>query len=154
MAWIFALWAQCGTGDDANAFIAHFEGLSWTLSDGTATHCEVSLLSNTCCWITPTNLSHSGVSNANDAAQLTEVGKRLYERLRSAPPFRFAMVGVEVDDVRTEIEVEEMIRASHSAYQGLVVSTDLWQRAGKPSAFRTFRPGHVWRPYMGETKPG
>lgn len=84
---------------------------------------------------------------------LTEVGTRLYEHLRAAPPFLFALVGVEVDDVRNELEIEELIRDPRPAYQGLVVSTDLWQQAGQPSAFQSFRSGYVWRQYLGETTP-
>lgn len=150
MAWIFALWAQCRTGDDATSFAAHFEGQRWGLSDGTATACSVSIVWDTCCWVQPTNVSRSGVTDANVAAQLSEVGDRLYERLRSAPAFVFALVGVEVDDVRTELEIVEMIRSPHAAYRGLVVARDLWERAGRPGVFEPFRPGYVWRPYAGE----
>jgi hypothetical protein len=87
------------------------------------------------------------------ATRLTEVGTRLYEHLRSAPAFLFAMVGVEVDDVRRESEIEAMVRHPHRACRGLVVSTDLWQRAGQPAAFQPFSSGHVWLPYAGETAP-
>jgi hypothetical protein len=154
VAWIFALWSQCCAAEDASAFAAHFEHQRWTLSDGTAMACSASIMAGTCCWIAPTNVSRSGVSDQAVAAQLTEAGAHLYAHLRAAPAFRFAMVGVEVDDVRSEFEVEEMVRASHRAYQGLVVAADLWQRAGQPSLFQPFRPGYVWRPYLGEFAAG
>jgi hypothetical protein len=124
------------------------------LTDGTTTVCSVSIVSDTSCWVQPTNVSRSGVTDTRVAAQLTEIGTRLYEHLRSAPTFLFAMVGVEVDDVRTDLEIEAMIRDSHRAYEGLVVSIDLWQRAGRPSEFQPFRSGHVWRQYIGETIRG
>jgi len=152
VAWIFALWVQCRTGEEARALAAHFADRRWTLSDGTETACSAAIVATTCCWIAPSNVSRAGVTDGRVAAQLTELGMLLYEQLRSAPPFLFALVGVEVDDVRTEAELEEMIR--DRGHQGLVVSTEIWQRAGGPDRFQPFRPGHVWWPYGGEARPG
>ncbi|MEZ4362979.1 MAG: hypothetical protein R3B48_22500 [Kofleriaceae bacterium] len=145
MAWIFALWAQCRTGEEASAFAAHFAQQRWSLRDGVSTVCSASIEADTCCWIQPSNVSRSGVTDETVAAQLAEVGTLLHEHLRTAPAFLFALVGVEVDDVRTEAEMEELARDTHRAYQGLVVSVDLWQRAGQPPGFDPFRPGHLWR---------
>ncbi len=151
MAWIFALWAQCGRPDEASAFQSHFAHRHWALRDGSTTVCSASTVAETCCWVRPSNVSTWGVGNDADAARLTEVGGHLYEHLRSAPTFAFALVGVEVDDVRTDDDVEEMIRCSHEIpYNGLVVTDALWRSAGAPASFAPFRPGYRWRPYSGE----
>lgn len=149
MAWIFSLWVQCHTHEEARAVATHFQPLRWTLSDGTQSECEVSCMADHCC-IVPSNVSRSGVRNAADAAQLTEVGMRLHEHLRSAPPFSAALVGVEVDDPRMEPELVQIARDPHPAYRGLVISTNIWERAGRPSRFEPFKAGYVWWPYLGE----
>jgi hypothetical protein len=38
---------------------------------------------------------------------MTELGMLLYKHLRIAPPFRYALVGVEVDEFRTYSELIE-----------------------------------------------
>ncbi len=154
MAWIFSLWGQCRTHEEASAFAAHFERQRWLLADGTVTVCSTSLVAGTCCWVQPTSVSRAGATDAKVAAQLTELGERLYERLRSAPSFLVAVVGVEVDDLRTEEELDALIRDSRRPYPGLVVATELWRRAGQPPHFETFREGYVWVRYEGERAPG
>lgn len=149
MAWIFSLWAQCGTCEEADTFAAHFKAQRWTLIKGTEICCCASIVSGTCCWVRPAPTSLE-VAQEEVVAQRTEIAYRLYEHLRSAPPFRFALVGVEVDDVRTDLELLGMARDPHRAYRGMVLTADLWHRAGRPSSFEPFGATHVWRPYQGE----
>ena len=79
---------------------------------------------------------------------MTELGILLYQRLRFAPTFRYALVGVEVDEFRTYRELLEESPAP--ALPGLVLAETLWQRIGASTAFRPFSSGYVWKPYEGE----
>src|SRR5262245_5827915 len=110
VAWIFALWAQT---DDAAAFAAHFDGATFTLADGTTTTCEAQVFGRAV-WVVPSNVSRSGVRHDADAIQLTELGQHLYEQLRRAPRYEFALVGVEVDDQRSDGDVVELARGCYS----------------------------------------
>lgn len=154
MAWIFGLSAQCSNPEEARAFADHFADFTATMNDGTPVDAEVGIQAGTCCWVCPSNVSRSGVTDRRVADQLTEVGNALYEHLRQAPPFRIALVGVGVDDVRSDDEVVKIINDPHPGWNGLVVSTALWDRAGRPPGFVPFRTGSVWRPYLGEVAPG
>ncbi len=158
MAWIFSLYARCSDTRAATALCEHFDGLRWTLADGTETTLEAVLYSTvianappgTCdrhCWVTPTNISTGGLRDEADAIQMTELGERLFERLHSAPPYEVALVGIEVDQGRDDDDYVDMIR---DGWTGLVVPEALWQRAGAPAVFEPFGDARYWRPYAGE----
>jgi len=89
-----------------------------------------------------------GVGTPEDAQQLTEVGNYLYERLRSAPRFRFAIVSVEVSDSFTAEDLSWL--AQRTFMDGLVLSQTVWDQLGRPDHFVPFATGYVWRPYEGE----
>jgi hypothetical protein len=80
---------------------------------------------------------------------MSEMGHLLYERLRSAPEFRYALVGKETDEFRAFDELDQDVLGP--AFAGLVLSEAIWDRLGRPAPFEPFRPGYVWRPYLGET---
>lgn len=160
MAIIFSLFAQCADAAAVERFCAHFQGLRWTLTDGTESTLEAGPYSAVIPsaaaeyaaygWVTPTGVSDYGARDDREAIQLTELGERLCEHLRSAPPFELAMVGIEVDHSRGEAELDEMIR---DGWPGLVFSGELFQRAGSPPACVPFRDGMWWHPYIGEWRP-
>ncbi|MEH2382256.1 MAG: hypothetical protein V7K27_25775 [Nostoc sp.] len=79
---------------------------------------------------------------------MTELGILLYQRLQSAPLFRYALVGVEVDEFRTYSELIE--ESSTLAFPGLVLAETVWQAVGSSSAFTPFSPRYVWKLYEGE----
>lgn len=79
---------------------------------------------------------------------MTELGILLYQSLRFAPPFRYALVGVEVDEFRTYSELIEDLFDLH--IPGLVLSEVFKERVGESSAFRSFSRGYIWQPYAGE----
>jgi hypothetical protein len=79
---------------------------------------------------------------------MTAIASALYERLRTAPDFRFAIVGVEpVDTFRGTSQMNE---PEDIACTGLVLENAIWIRAGMSARFETFRPGYVWLPYRRE----
>ena len=153
MAWIFSLSAECGANEsDAKEFARYFEGISWMLSNGhkclSYTEIFQDIEENWWCRVSPKNLSAVGIVSPESAYLMTELGILLYQSLRLAPPFRYALVGVEVDEFRTYSELMEDL--FHLSIPGLVVSKTFEQQAGELSAFRPFGSSYVWQPYEGE----
>jgi hypothetical protein len=153
MAWIFSLSAECGS-DESNArkFAQHFEGISWLLSNDCLCQCHTGTFQdieeNWWCRVSPNNLSEVGIDNPESAYLMTELGILLYQSLRFAPPFRYALVGVEVDEFRTYSEIIEDL--SNLSIPGLVLAKTLQPELEILPLFRSFSPSYVWQPYAGE----
>src|SRR5579871_5196520 len=110
MAWIFELATEHGPERDAADECArHFQGCTWTLSDRTTCVSREQVIrdsdANWWCTIYPTGVSSSGAYSPTEVHRMSELGRLLYERLRTAPSFRFARVGVEVEVYRTASEL-------------------------------------------------
>lgn len=99
MTWAFSLSAECGAEQvAAEQFARHFDELCWLLSNGIQFQCKTSIFQdfegNWWCRVCPDSLSGTGIDAPDIAYTMTELGILLYQRLRSAPPFRYALVGV------------------------------------------------------------
>ncbi|WP_009630593.1 hypothetical protein [Synechocystis sp. PCC 7509] len=153
MAWIFSLSAECGAEESsAHKFARHFEGISWLLSNNHHCQCHTDIFQdiekNWWCRVSPSNLSEVGIDSPGSAYLMTELGILLYQSLRFAPQFRYALVGVEVDEFRT---YSELIEELHSlSIPGLVLAKSLKQELEIPPMFRAFSSNYVWQPYEGE----
>lgn len=153
MAWMFSLSAECGSDQStAEQFAQHFEASSLPLSNGSQSQCYNTIFQdiseNWWCRICPDGMSEIGVEAPEAAYSMTELGLLLYQHLRSAPPFRYALVGIEVDEFRT---FDELLDESSTLHvPGLVLSTSTWQSIGEPTTFRAFSSGYVWQLYEGE----
>jgi hypothetical protein len=158
MALHFGLEVECGAEASAKAVAAHFEGLPLQLSDGLVFHCEAHTWRDTegnwWCGASPPGacLGLPGRDNPllQDARRLTEIGHLLYERLRSAPEFRYALAGIETSDFRQFSELDEDLVTLN--FQGVVIQVGIWRDLGSPPIFVPFRDGYLWRPYVGEER--
>ncbi len=65
-----------------------------------------------------------------------------------APSFRYALVGVEVDEFRTYSELIEDL--SNLVLPGLVLAKELNRGRETLPVFRPFSPSYVWQPYEWE----
>ena len=153
MAWMFSLSAECGDQQAvAEQFSHHFDAVSWVLSNGSQSQCRVGIFQdieeNWWCRVCPSSISEVGIDTPESAYLMTELGILLYQRLRSAPTFRYALVGVEVDEFRTYSELLE--ESSSLAFPGLVLAQTVWEAIGSSPGFRRFSSGYVWKPYEGE----
>ncbi|MEM9214489.1 MAG: hypothetical protein AAGD25_09100 [Cyanobacteria bacterium P01_F01_bin.150] len=154
MAWVFSLSVECGSDQStAEQFAGHYEDISWSLSNGTQSKCLSTLFQDIdehwWCRICPNGISEIGIEAPESAYLMTELGILLYQHLQSAPAFRYALVGLEVDEFRT---FEELLdETSIFNMPGLVLSNNIWQLMGSPTTFRSFSPDYVWQPYEGET---
>lgn len=155
MAWIFSLSAECGPNrEDAERFSDYFKEIVWLLSSGVESKCSTNIFQdsedNWWSTVSPSGISKVGVATPVDAYQMTEIGILLYESLQSAPSFRYALVGIEVDEFRTYSELMTADNKLDISCSGLVLAETLWQLASCPAGFRFFAPGYVWKPYEGE----
>jgi hypothetical protein len=153
MAWVFSLSAECGPEQATAArFSQHFENLAWVLSNGVRCQCRTTIFQdideNWWCRVCPSGVSEIGIEAPDSAYLMTELGILLYQHLRSAPAFRYALVGVEVDEFSTYSELPK--ESLDLSLPGLVLSDVTWQAMTSPSTFRPFSPGYVWQPYEGE----
>jgi hypothetical protein len=153
MAWIFSLSAECGVRESsAKQFAQYFDGMSWVLSNGQKCLCNTGIFQdieeNWWCRVSPSNLSEVGIVSPESAYLMTELGILLYQSLRFAPSFRYALVGVEVDEFRTYSELTEDL--FNLSIPGLVLSETFMKQVGELSVFRSFSRGYIWQPYAGE----
>jgi hypothetical protein len=93
--------------------------------------------------------NRKGIPDLIDNKHTTEVGFLLYERLRTSPPFRFALIGWEVDETIyfSELKAPDL---NHPAFQGLVLSEEIWKLLECPTYVEPFAEGYLWKPYQGE----
>ncbi|MBW4623100.1 MAG: hypothetical protein KME17_27545 [Cyanosarcina radialis HA8281-LM2] len=153
MTWIFSLSAECGVERaTAEQFARHFDNVSCRLSNGSQIqyHAEIfqDIEENWWCRVSPSGISEIGIDAPQTAYLMTELGILLYQCLRSAPSFRYALVGVEVDEFRTYSELLE--ESPTPTFPGLVLAEQVWQTMGAAPTFRSFSLGYVWQPYEGE----
>jgi hypothetical protein len=153
MAWTFSLSAECGAEQVAvEQFAQHFDGLSWVLSNGQQSQCHTAVFQdiegNWWCQACPSRISEVGIDASDIAYQMTELGILLYQQLQSAPPFRYALVGVEVDEFRTYSELISEVTVPN--FPGLVLAETIWRSLGASTLFCPFCSGYVWQPYEGE----
>ncbi|WP_427160970.1 hypothetical protein ACQFX9_04940 [Aliinostoc sp. HNIBRCY26] len=153
MAWIFSLSAECGSEEiSASKFAQHFMGQILTLSNGSPCLCRADTFqdieNNWWCRVYPNNISELGIDSPESAYLMTELGILLYKHLRLAPPFRYALVGVEVDEFRTHSELIEDL--PNLSIPGLVLAKKIEQEVETLQIFRIFSSGYVWQPYEGE----
>jgi hypothetical protein len=153
MAWIFSLSAECGSDEsNVNKFAEHFEGIEWMLSNNRQCLCRTDTFQdmeqNWWCRVYPNNISEVGIDTPESAYVMTELGILFYLTLRFAPWFRYALVGVEVDEFRTYSELMEDL--SKLSLPGLVLAKELIHGLETSPVFRSFSPSYVWQPYEGE----
>ncbi len=76
----------------------------------------------------------------------------MYQHLRSANDFRYALVGVEVDEFRYYHELLDMDSLTDIPFNGLVVSEEIYEYLNQPPGFVPFKPKYFWKPYKGEER--
>jgi len=76
---------------------------------------------------------------------MNEIAVLLLDILRTAPPFRFAGVGVEVESFREFSELDQDL--IDLDFNGVVISEAIWRNLGLPSVFVPFSEGFRWKPF-------
>jgi hypothetical protein len=154
LAIIFCLAAECGyQRTDAERFVKHFDGLKIAISNAPPTSCEGEIFPHAAdSWesvIFPLGAGLAGrgedIPEFYPKEKLTEIGWLLYEYLRSAPPYRYAYVGI--DPVFKDALLTTVAEKNH---RGLVVSGAVLKSLNFPANFVPFTTGYYWIPYEGE----
>ncbi len=150
MAIIFCLWVECADdGKSAGAVARHFSGLTHTLLSGLnlswrtdASSRFVTVWSEAFPW--------NGIGSLQNAADMSEAGIHLLQKLRSAPDFLMSRVGMEVDNSSLAEFLEDAKEDPVGISEGTVLSRDAWKSLGRPRHLRLFRPGYAWNPWLGQ----
>ena len=155
MAWIFSLSAECGSEQtNAKRFSEYFESIVLEVASRDRIQCHVEIFQdldeNWWCRISPNGLSQVGMDTPEMAYLTTELGILLYQRLQTAPEFRYALAGVEVDEFKTYQELSQDASMLSALFPRLVLAETVWQSLSAPPGCRPFSSGYVWSPYEGE----
>jgi hypothetical protein len=158
MAWVFSLSAECGASrQDAETFRDYFQGLALTLSDGKQISCSADTYfqdrdGNWWTIVIPEGMvigGNYGDLTLRQKERASEVGFLLYEHLKSAPIFRYAIVGLEVDGF---LEESEFKTTDLNLYDGIVLSKEFYERLNIQNKLEEFTADYYWRPYLGEKR--
>jgi hypothetical protein len=148
VAYFYSLAVECGDEGAARACAEHFSGRRADVA--------VKRSAEDGAWwavVTPQGESESGVTSDDVAQSLSAAGQALLEHLRSAPPFRFAVIGVEAFEAITFDDLDASTGSDPSfpdRFDGLVVSDEVRDRLGRDAPLEPFAPGYAWFPYRGE----
>ncbi|MGL5874567.1 MAG: hypothetical protein ACRC2R_19735 [Xenococcaceae cyanobacterium] len=153
MGWFYFFVAEIGSNlKEAENFAQHFNGFSLTLSDGRQFSCasgyrgEYDNLNNFWATVLPKKPNGENLDIWEDCQEMIEISYLLYEHLRTAPTFRYALAGIEVEEFLT---YEELIADGTPAeYNGLVISEDIWKKTDSYQKFVSFSPGYLWIPFQ------
>ena len=157
MGWLFSLFAEIGSNKlDAENFCLHFNNISHTLSNKQKVIYEASCYKGPMYYdsenwrcvvcLRKMNTNDESINVDKDHQIINEITPLLYEHLRTAPKFRYALVGVEVDEWRTYEELMEDIE-DPIYVPGLVLSQNVWKKLGCPNNFVQFTDKYLWIPY-------
>lgn len=156
MAFFYQLAVECGDEAAATACADHFSSPD-ALPGNTPVDLSVRQASNDGAWwtvIVPSEESESGVYSDAVARSLSAAGRALLQRLRDAPPFRFAVIGVEAEQSLGLADFDDRLGDAATLAEGrhgLVVSDPLLAKLGDlADLFEPFAPGYHWIAYRGE----
>ena len=158
MAIIFELSALCHSAAERDAFATHIDGFAHELRTTGKTIRWQARSDTTYSPFAVTgyapSLSNRGVRTVVDALEVTEAGLRFYDRLRTAPRFRCAIVGWDSGNIPPDEIVEWLTDDDGSEGWCLgppyVIDAALYGEIGRPQRYRPFCDGYWWEPYRGE----
>ncbi|AFY80417.1 hypothetical protein [Oscillatoria acuminata] len=131
----------------------HFERRKWLLSSPYKSRYQTDIFQdmeeNWWCRVCANNLSEVGITTPESAYMMTDLGILFYQILRLTASFRYALVGVEVDEFRTYSELMEDL--PEWSIPGLVLAQNLTEGLETMPGFKLFNSTHIWQPYEGES---
>jgi hypothetical protein len=158
MSIVFYLAADCGSlRGDAERFSSYFDGFKIIIPDAPETHCETyeikAALGHWWSLVIPVGVSIGGsdgdIPEFYPKEKMTQIGFLLYDRLKTAPPFRYAHVGI---DVSYGYPIEVLIEKNQvgGGSRGIVVAEEIASMLISNGNIEPFSPNYVWIPYQGE----
>jgi len=149
MAFFFQLAVECGASHgDALRIGEHFDGYTLHLASEKEAICCVDTVDEDQTgnwWVSVlTNMGDTFLETTSQPIVRAQVAEKLYERLRSASGYRFALVGIEVFQFNRVDALRDLF--PHTGLVGSVLSEELFHEFGRPAGFVSFSAGHVWLP--------
>lgn len=138
------MWVETESVDKENAVLDYFSSFKFLDKNQ-----KYNILTHQGGMVTVGGISESGITSKADAIEMTLIGQKFYDLLKNAPEFRFALVGVEVDGVRSYTELMEDPEFV-ARQKGLVIRKDIYETFEKPDQYVVFSENHLWIPYEGE----
>ena len=156
MAIIFEMYIDCGTKAECLTMAAHFNGFETQLLTGKRVTWGAGPLpgSTPALVVAGSGLSRSHVRTLQDALETTESGLRLYHHLQNGPPFRFARVAWEAENISMgELHdyVDEYLPGDKYLRLECAIDEALYREIGSPRNCFPFKKGYRWTRYSGET---
>jgi hypothetical protein len=155
MAYIFELAVECGPNkEDAEAVGKSFDGYQIKVKGSQG---DLLSLCRVACWqdkeknwwcsVIPSGVSLGGLDNTiKSKEEILQVTSSLYDRLRCAPCFRYAVAGFEVTPFDTYSELLRDKGPNHEPFDGLVLSQTLWEEIARPAGYEPFTGDTFWFP--------
>ena len=148
MAWLFQLAIECGNDQAAAIRVKdHFDGVMLG-TDQRPRLCHVGQLDQDELgrwWVSVVPDGAEPIAARGDKDLVREVSIDLYERLRTASGYRFALAGVEAFQFNDLEALPSII--GNPALNGFVVQEELFRSIlGNPGGFVPFSEGYVWKP--------
>ena len=155
MAYIFELAVECGPGEEDAKAVGRFfdgypikiQGSQGELLSSCRIVCWQDKENNWWCSVFPSGVSEGLSDNTiKSKEEILEVTSNLYDRLKSAPCFRYAVAGFEVTPFDTYSQLLRDKGANHEPFDGLVLNRTLWEEIGRPSGYEPFTGDTYWFP--------
>lgn len=166
MAVYYYLAVACSDQAAADAISAYFQGVSLVIPPDLSVNCDAFTIQD---WVGAwwsTVRPYGASINAFDRdgkpepnlvtpEQRSEIGRALYDLLRTSPAFSYARYGAEaLDDFFDVYSTYNRIlrdpKLIVNGWEGLVISESLWEQTGFAISYEPFRPGYFWAPYRRE----
>ena len=160
MAIYYFLSVECGPSENNSLKICqHFKNKSLVLTDGTEVIINCSNMKdeigNWWVEVIPQGVNY-GSPMGSDIRLVDyftgEITQKLYDLLKIAPTFRYALAGYEIEFFLLFNELEEYLQ--DGCNEGMILSKELWEYFGKCDNYEPFSKGYVWYPFSIHSKAG
>ena len=147
MTLVYSLSIECGPErTSADAIVRHFESSNVALASEVSPWFRDVHFDAEGWWVLVhcRRLAFRGEPSPEEHQRIVKATQALYLHLKSAPRFRYALAGIEVDEFRRRSRLDQDLVTMD--FSGVVVDETIWTELGKPTNFVPFAPGYYWRP--------
>ncbi|MHA1148989.1 MAG: tetratricopeptide repeat protein [Promethearchaeota archaeon] len=160
MAIYYFLSIECGPTENASLKLCEFfKNKSLILSDDTEVNLSFSNgmdeIGNWWIEVIPQGVNYGSLMDSNIRLVdyfTGEITQQLYNLLKIAPTFRYALAGYEVEFFLLFNQLEKSLQ--DDCFEGMILSKELWEYFGKCDMYETFSKGYVWYPFSKKTQIG
>ncbi len=153
MAVYYFLSVECGPSEDLSLNVCnYFTDKILKLTDGTKVSLQCSYgkdkIGNYWVEVIPEGVNYGSPSGSDYRLVdyfTGEITQQLYDLLKIAPHFRYALAGYEVEFFILFKELAKCLE--DGCYEGMILSEELWKKFGKSDMYVPFCKGFMWYPF-------